>query len=644
MIIKSISSFSNRIYKNFTFGNGVAADNVFKSDVPKFNSTLEADCVSFKAKKYTEGTIINPTGHCAYCGSKVYDENQIEAIAKDMLHLKYDRLSGSIKSILSKLSGAQMAPEIALAKKQANAKEIEFFNKLLRYSADRPYVRGEKILKSFYDVEGDDAVDLLKSNMQPVLKTIDHVSPQNLEQNNMHSDINLVESCLCCNHDLKGGMTFPEFYILFPSIKNNMPDDKFKFAQNELLNFSEDDVIKRLSATSLLKHLEVLFNQKKEVQNQLSSVDYRINICNSSIEGTVELCKQDITEKEHEINKLEENLAKLNEDKEYKAIVRRQALIKDVETLDGLISEKGKRMSFLSGKINELKNRKSPQRTKKKNRGAKPLTDEEAKEKIREYKSELELSQVKVGEYNEKKSEILAQIAELDSHYPTIQDYTAKKEYAERIVSTYNLLDEQNKELNGAQERYTSLEERERNINERLLTYPDDDFNLDSYTKEEVKLLKRYEEYLSALDFVNQHQNAGNSKGIIYNNARGSLIQTINNLSQNKIVKDYNIYNQKRRFEKELVQISKNKERELHKIKEAQSKIEYYKKIISGISKSEAEQKSAQYSEDIRRVKEKENQTKIPQIIMKIKAEILLLNNTIDNLMQRQREIQSSCN
>ena len=71
-------------------------------------------------------------------------------------------------------------------------------------------------------IENEEAFKLLKENMKPLMLTIDHVSPQNLDEENNNVDSNLVEACYCCNHDLKKGVTFPEFYAMFPSIKENI--------------------------------------------------------------------------------------------------------------------------------------------------------------------------------------------------------------------------------------------------------------------------------------------------------------------------------------------------------------------------------------------------------------------------------------
>ena len=189
-------------------------------------NNLSGDVVSFTAKKYDADSIVNPTNHCAYCGCKVYSETQIEALAKTMLSSKSHRLQGDIKSVLEKLDSAVRSEELTFAKKMQNKDEIDFFKKFLQISTDKSFLKGEQIFEQVYSLPEEEALQLLKRNMRPLTKTIDHVSPQNLEEENNNSDINLVEACYCCNHDLKKGVTFAEFYAMFPYTKRKKIIDK----------------------------------------------------------------------------------------------------------------------------------------------------------------------------------------------------------------------------------------------------------------------------------------------------------------------------------------------------------------------------------------------------------------------------------
>ena len=63
-----------------------------------------------------------------------------------------------------------------------------------------------------------------------MLSTIDHVDPQKEKSDNMNNQMNLVEACYTCNHDIKNGLPFDEFLALYPTIAYFMPEDKLDFA------------------------------------------------------------------------------------------------------------------------------------------------------------------------------------------------------------------------------------------------------------------------------------------------------------------------------------------------------------------------------------------------------------------------------
>ena len=197
--VQSLSNYNN-FFKRSLFVN---QSGTYNSHLIKNSQNSFGDIISFRAKKYDIDSIINPTNHCAYCGCKVYSEAQIEALAKSMLSSKSHRLQGDIKSVLEKLESAVRSEELTFAKKLENHDEIDFFKKFLKFAEDKSFLKADAIFQQIYHLESEDAFELLKRNMRPLTRTVDHVSPQNLEEENNNSDINLVEACYCCNHDLK---------------------------------------------------------------------------------------------------------------------------------------------------------------------------------------------------------------------------------------------------------------------------------------------------------------------------------------------------------------------------------------------------------------------------------------------------------
>ena len=139
MKIVSINSF----YKPTLYNRQLSETN----NIYKFQNNLMADVVSFRAKNYGIESIVNPTGHCAYCGCKVYNEQQIDSLAKGMLGSKSHRLQGNIRSVLEKLDSAVRSEELTFAKKVENEDEITFFKRFLRISAEKSHLSGSEIFK-----------------------------------------------------------------------------------------------------------------------------------------------------------------------------------------------------------------------------------------------------------------------------------------------------------------------------------------------------------------------------------------------------------------------------------------------------------------------------------------------------------------
>ena len=183
MKIQSVSNLYNPFKQRFVFDKAETY-----SPMNRKNENSFGDIVTFRAKKYDIDSIINPTNHCAYCGCKVYSEAQIESLAKSMLSSKSHRLQGDIKSVLEKLESAVRSEELTFAKKIENREEIEFFRKLQKIAEDKSFLKGDAIFQQVYNMEPEEALELLKRNMRPLTRTVDHVSPQNLEEENNNAD------------------------------------------------------------------------------------------------------------------------------------------------------------------------------------------------------------------------------------------------------------------------------------------------------------------------------------------------------------------------------------------------------------------------------------------------------------------------
>ena len=415
----------NPFFRKSTFNTNSSIN--YSASVFQNNS---CDIISFSAKKYDAESILSPTNHCAYCGCKVYTEAQIEGIAKDILVSKADRLNGKIKSVLEKLEGAKNSLDLSTAKRMENVEELQFFKKFAEIASKKSFLKGSAIFEQVYNLDNERALELLIKNLHPLLKTIDHVSPQREEKENLNSDINLVEACYCCNHDLKKGVSFAEFYAMYPSIKDNMPSEKFQYAASEILDSSQAGIMQRLSATNLLKTMQRLFVQRTEAVNYLDSVDFRIKRCDMSIESAIQKCFDEISEKEQELNQREQKLAELKLDAEYTAILERLELEKNIFSQDTVIDGLVEKKQRISSQINELRNSDKKSKNKKKpetsysernKNKTSELTEEQKQQRIIELKSILSDTETQRQEHVLIKDELSKKLQDLVAKYPTIQ-------------------------------------------------------------------------------------------------------------------------------------------------------------------------------------------------------------------------------
>lgn len=636
-----ISKFSN-VYNIFPNKNVNRTNNNFA----KYSNSLHADVVSFSAKKYDAESIINPTNHCAYCGEKVYNEQQIDSLAKEMLSAKADRLEGNIKSVLEKLDGAKNAQDLALAKRLENQEQIDFFKNFMDIASKKSFLKGEAIFEQVYNLSRDEAYELLVKNLHPLQRTIDHVSPQKEDKENNSSDVNLVEACYCCNHDLKKGVSFNEFYTMFPSIKNNMPKEKFDYASAGLLDSSQSNILQRLSAANMLKFLERLFMQRTEAANYLDSIDFRIKSCNSSIEDSVKSCEAEIKDKEKEIDSLSAKHSEMLKDDEYVALCERISLSERLDSQKNVTGSLRDRRQKVSNALNELRN--PPKTSKKASEKDKKdkMTKEEKEKKIAGLKANLDLLQRQITSSEEKETELGLQIMELDEKFPTIDMLQAKKSKMESIVNAHISLIKENAEIKSNQSQKQKLQEQEAALLSRIENLPKTSsrFKVENYSNDEQAKFNRWQELTEALAFIDEHPNGGAMKALINQAARLQIVVELESLKGQASVVDYNDFNARKQLESELSKVKKSIAEIDVSISQSQRKVSTLKNLTSQMSQEEAQSESKNCAETIRRLTDKQNFIKLPQRINTLKAEITLLRQTIQDLYKQQEKIKASYN
>ncbi len=598
------------------------------------------DSISFSGKKYDADDIENPTYHCAYCGCKVYNQAQIDSIAKEILQSRASRLEGKVKSVLEKLEGAKNAQDIALAKRLENDEQIKFFKNFLDISEKKSFMRGDAIFEQVYNLDSDEALDLLVKNMTPLLRTVDHVSPQNEDKDNNNSDVNLVEACYCCNHDLKKGASFSEFYAIFPSIKNNMPQDKFNYAVSSVLDSSQSSITHRISAQSMLKLIGRLFIQRTEAYNYLQSIDHRIKGCQSSVQEAIDTCRGEIQEKNNEVADLRSKLDKLMQDPEYVALLNRNGLVSKLESQNTALDSLRFRWQKTSDAINELQN---PSKNKK---SQAKMTDKEKEDKITLLKGSLSSLSVQIEKQKELVTATELEILEQDEKFPTIDMLQQEKNRAEAIAKAHIALASERAALEKKRTEKTQLEEQEAQLSAQIEKMPQNSasFNANEYSENEHSLYSHYLDLIEAIKYIDEHPNGGSVKSIIKDSAKKSILSEIANLEKEDIIGHYITSVRRKDLEQQLAKIRKSIEALCASISESEKACEKYEKDSSPMGYEEVQEKIASLSETMRRLNEKSVSVKIPQYINTINMEIALLQNTIDELSKKNQEIDSAFN
>ena len=624
----------NNLYR-VNFFNKKPAEN---NNNYRFNNMYAGDVVSFRAKNYSVASIVNPTGHCAYCGCKVYDEAQIESLAKGMLGSNGQRLQGNIRSVLEKLDSAVRSEELTFAKKLENAEEIEFFKRLLRISAEKPYLDGAELLKTVDGIEKDEALSIIKENMKPLTRTVDHVSPQNLDEENNNVDSNLVEACYCCNHDLKKGVTFAEFYAMFPSIKENMPPEKFDYAYSNLMSSSSSAaILNRMSATNLLKHIQRLLGQRTEAIDRVKSVEFRIMEANSNIASSIKTCNEEIESKEQQKKESEDRLEAISKDDEYNALVKRIQLVQQSKQLETVISSLRDRKRATSDSLNELRN---PTKKQKKQQKVQ-ISKEEKEEKIEFLKGTLATLSQEIDAQQDKKDTVDLEIIELDEKFPTIEMLQVKKSKADTLVSAHVSLLRERDNLSQLTQSKQNLDSEISRLETEIAKYPQEDFDASAYSEDEQEQYNRYLQCLEAIKHINTHSTGGGVKAVINLAAKPFIEEEIEKLEQTPVVRASNDFIARKELQSQLESAQKQRTTVINGINAANKQIAHLEKVTAVKTQAEASKESQEIAAHIRVLNEKQALLDLPRVIATLSAEITLLKQTVADLSVKQSEISS---
>lgn len=530
-------------------------------------SPLYSDTVSFKGKNYDSSSIKKPTGHCAYCGAKVYSQKQLDSLADELLRLKNSELEGKIRSILEKLGGTS---DNALIRKKSeiNSEKIEFFEKFRDCVSLTSAMSGQAILQKHFNLSREEAGSVLKSNLSPLLKTIDHVVPQRLDVENDNTDLNLVESCFTCNSKIKNGDSFESFYYMYPSIKDTMPKEKFEFASVGLLEKSPHLIALKMTSEELLKVLDNLFSEENTIKSSLFAIQEKIRNCVHSMEMTVDKITAERELKNEEIFALEKEYKNCLEDDEFKVILERnnltgliESIRSELEDLSSRLSRVSKNIQHTNEQIKDVSSSKIGSSKKKKASGnlSNKFTSAELQEKLKQLEDERVTLLNQIAEKKSLLDNKLNSLKSLNAANPEIDVLREQKnrlDYLVNIHSQINSLQKKSVEIDSSvEETKLKMSELQNSIDELSSSL----ISSDGITKEQRDEYDRYCKLVSALNSIDGNLQVNDKNlSFVFSVAKPQILKEIETLKNNPLVKNHSIQESINSLKSDIVDLKKH--------------------------------------------------------------------------------------
>ena len=518
--------------------------------LPKLK-TLQADVISFKAKNYDISSIKSPTNHCAYCGAKVYTQRQLEILAAELMQMKGNGLQGKIRSIEEKLGG-KSENALSQKKREVNKENIDFFEEFTEEVHNNPTKAGIDILTEKFGISKDEAPKFLLSKISPLLKTVDHVVPQRQDVDNDNEELNLVESCFTCNSKIKNGSTFRSFYFTYPTIKDNMPKEKFEFASLGILENSPDVIVSKMNTEELIRVIDGLFTQRQSIKTALFAIEEKIKNCASSIKSTIDKIMGERQVKEFEKQQLENQNKTHTEDEEFQVLLRRRNLtssiasLKDkINELSGTSSRYTKNIQTWRNKLNESDNEKAHGKKKGRFQSGNTAEKEELQRKIFEGEDNLKSIQEERKALSARLQKEESELAELNEKYPDIDKLRAEKAKLESLISSHSQISQiklKLADINSLIEDLKAKHQSNKAEQDKLkMQLPESKGS----SQEEKEEYQRYIDLTTALKEAEQNiLSKDKSTQLIGNLVKPQLVAQIQSLESNPLVKRH-LLNQK---------------------------------------------------------------------------------------------------
>lgn len=307
----------------------------------------QSDSVSFSGAYIS--MIKHKLGKCIYCGSTVFNDQELREIADNILNSSNKESQKHIDNVLNLLIQPDSKTKLAQDRRNAHESSIKFFSSLKEKLEKEPSTNTKDRITELIN-ENDDAHYVLVENLYPLRATVDHIEPQRMKLANQDEEINLGECCKTCNGAIKNGFSFENFYSIYPSIKNHMPADKFEFAQKGLINLKvqsqpiadkwatvnnnlriiEDTTFPEINSEEF-KNLDL--KKQLQIKDKIREQETKKSKLLIRRKETEQEIQKQIKNKKQNLEKTEQRLAKLKEQPWFNLLFKYKTLSDEVQQL-----------------------------------------------------------------------------------------------------------------------------------------------------------------------------------------------------------------------------------------------------------------------------------------------------------------------
>lgn len=588
----------------------------------KMRPQLSCDTVSFSGKDYSKSQIEHPTNHCAYCGEKVYSEQKLLSKAKTIANHNKKFLEGDIRSILQNIGQIGNDSHLAKRKREENSKEIKFFNELNTLSRKYPRILAKDLVNQYLNPDKKDPVDVIFDNMHPMLSTIDHVDPQREKSDNMNNQMNLVEACYTCNHDIKNGLPFDEFLALYPTIAYFMPEDKLDFANVNGTKTLSRTIESTEDITELQTRLKSLESKRATAQSQVDCLTRDIQECLGDMDTAIQMQLREKNGKEQELENFQKEVQDMRLDPEFQIISEKKQLSDRLSSLKKTKQQTTTSISRINAalKKEDKKNSTVEKLKRKKQRQREEVDNDEKKERLGQ---KLEAAQAALVHTNEEIEQVSKRLQTLRAKLPDIEDLREQKQGLEEKIKEYEQYRAATKELQAVQnitmpnltQRKAALEQRKTEIEQSQSLEMSD---------EEKEKYKKYKETLKQLDLIKSKERDKELKEILLISEEHFLRQ------RDALENDPAVQKAKKIDEYEYIkkQIN-NADEDILDAQDRQSRligeVFAFERAYSNENEEEIQQQLTKLNETIKRLESKAKWINVEDKINKLKAEISII-------------------